>query len=167
MVYLPFSMASETTAQKWKRLGAIGLATGGLSGYLPLAPGTWGSLVAAAIWWLTGPWNVFFHLILCAALLVAGAWASQRACDYWGEQDSGKIVIDEIVGMLLTVIGMPVTGYWLASGFLAFRFFDIVKPPPARFFDSRVHNGWGVMLDDVIAGIYGNILLQLMLRATL
>lgn len=158
---------NETQAERWKRRGAIGLATGGYTGYLPVAPGTWGSCLAAAVWWLTGPWNVWLHLLLFGALLAGGAWASQRVCDCWREPDSGKIVIDEIVGMLLTVVGMPVTGYWLVSGFLVFRFFDIVKPPPAKFFDARVHNGWGVMLDDVVAGIYGNVLLQLMLRASL
>ena len=74
-------------------------------------------------------------------------------------------MIDEIVGMMITMVGVPVTPYWLVIGFVLFRIFDVVKIPPANIFDSRVKNGWGIMLDDVCAGIYGNILLHLMLRA--
>jgi len=81
--------------------------------------------------------------------------------------DSPKIVIDEIAGIMVTMIGIPLTGYWLFWGFILFRIFDITKPPPAKYFDSKVHNSWGVMLDDIIAGIYSNIILQLMLRTTI
>lgn len=151
---------------KVNRKGLIAFTTGLYTGYAPIAPGTWGSALAAALLWASGGIPVWFHLFLIAGLLVAGAWASQRIASEFGEQDSSKIVIDEIVGILITMIGIPFTGYWVTVGFLVFRFFDITKPPPAKLLDTKLKNGWGVMLDDAVAGIYGNILLHLMVRAS-
>jgi phosphatidylglycerophosphatase A len=153
----------------WKlrlqRIGTIGIATGGFSGYFPIAPGTMGSLVGAAIVWGIRDTSVVIQVILSVALLLIGVWASDKARQIFGQSDPSRVVIDEIVGMMITMIGIPVTPYWLFWGFLIFRILDIVKIPPASYFDTRVKSGWGVMMDDVWAGIYGNILLHLMLRA--
>lgn len=157
--------------QNWKprlqRLFVYWFATGGFVGFFPLAPGTMGSLVGVGIVWLMSgtPWWVL--LLLAVLLLGVGVWSAQELDKILGEKDSGHIVIDEIVGILITMIGIPVTGYWLFWGFMIFRLLDIVKIPPGNYFDERVKNGWGVMMDDVTAGIYGNLLLQLMLRAQL
>ena len=145
----------------------IAVATGGYAGYFPVAPGTAGSVVGLGVVWLLQNWPVFFQIVAAAGLAALGVYACTQANSIFKKVDSPRIVIDEIVGMMISMIGIPVTGYWLVVGFILFRIFDIVKPPPARYFDSRVKTGWGVMADDIAAGIYSNILLQLMLRATI
>ena len=154
----------------WKRRlqrgTAIALATGFLVGYLPVAPGTFGALAGLAIVWVLASSPLWVWIFLIALLTGLGVWASGEANRIIGE-DSGHIVIDEIVGILITMVGVPFTGYWVVCGFLLFRFFDIVKLPPSNIFDTRFKNGWGVMLDDIAAGIYGNLILRLMLRAEL
>ena len=105
--------------------------------------------------------------MLCITLCLIGVWLSAVASHIFNYQDPSRVVVDEIVGVMVTMIGMPVTGYWLLAGFLVFRVLDVIKPFPANIFDSRVKGGWGVMMDDVVAGIYGNIILHLMLKAQL
>jgi phosphatidylglycerophosphatase A len=143
----------------------ISIATGFFSGFFPVAPGTAGSLVGVAFVWLFRDTAIFFQVVLCLFLAGIGVWASQKAGQHFKVADSSHIVIDEIVGMMLTMIGIPVTRYWLVIGFLLFRFFDIMKFPPANLADQKLKNGWGVMLDDIIAGIFANVLLRLMLRS--
>ena len=156
---------------KWKsrsrEIGIVAIATGGFVGYFPFAPGTMGTLVGVLIVWGMKS-SPFWGLLLLAILLgAAGVWASGEANQIFGKADSGHIVIDEIVGFLLTMVGIPVTGYWLFWGFALFRLLDVIKVPPSNYFDERMKNGWGVVLDDVTAGIYANIILHLMLRAQL
>jgi phosphatidylglycerophosphatase A len=86
---------------------------------------------------------------------------------YFAKKDAPQIVIDEIAGMLIAMIGIPITGYWLLLAWLLFRFFDITKLPPANIFDSKFKNAWGVVLDDIVAGIYANIILHWALKASL
>lgn len=148
-----------------RKAGVLAVATGGFAGFFPLAPGTVGSAVASLFLWGVPTIPLWAHVLLAVALLVAGAWACDKVNQILGVVDASPIVIDEIVGILITMIGIPLTGYWIVCGFVLFRFFDVVKLPPANVFDSRVKNGWGVMLDDVVAGIYANLLLRLMLRA--
>ncbi len=136
-------------------------------GFVPFAPGTMGSLVGLGIVYLLGGVPFWVLILLAVALGAVGVWSAHQLDHILGVHDSGHIVIDEIVGILITMVGIPVTGYWLFWGFLIFRLLDVVKIPPANYFDERMKNGWGVMLDDVAAGIYGNLLLQLMLRAQL
>lgn len=148
-----------------KKILAIFIASGGFVGYFPIAPGTVGSLLALVfIWYLKSfSWMV---LALCSvALLVIGIWAAGETCQILKKKDASQVVMDEIVGMMVTMIGLPLTPYWLLVGFFVFRILDIVKPSPAKYFDEKVAGGVGVMMDDVIAGIYGNIILQLMTRA--
>jgi phosphatidylglycerophosphatase A len=89
------------------------------------------------------------------ALFAAGVWAAGEAETFFGRTDPGQVVIDEVVGQMLTFLVIPhATWKWLVGGFLLFRTFDIVKPFPARQAE-RIPRGWGIMLDDVIAGVYG------------
>jgi len=153
--------------QKLKNTSIVFLATGGFVGFIPIAPGTFGTLVGVALVWLCRDFSAWALTLLALVLGAAGVWICDEANRIFKKADAPRIVIDEIVGILVTMIGIPITGYWLVCGFVIFRFLDIVKLPPARFFDTQMKNGWGVMLDDLSAAIYGNIWLHLMLRAAL
>lgn len=148
-----------------RKLLVLFFATGAFSGYVPIAPGTAGSALAVALLWWMGQIPALALIGLSVALLVIGIWSAGEACQVLRKDDASQIVIDEIVGVFITMIGIPLTPYWLVVGFCVFRVLDIVKPPPAKYCDTKIHGGVGVMLDDVVAGIYGNILLHLMLRA--
>jgi len=128
---------------------AFGLGTG----LLRPAPGTWGSLlgVGIAAGLMPLPW---LHLFVLLVLIPIGIWLSQRATHLLGVHDHGSIVIDEIVGMLLTLLFIPLSWQTLLVGFLAFRFFDIVKPSPIGWLDKKVNGGLGIMLDDLVAGMF-------------
>jgi len=139
------------------------LATGCYSGYLPKAPGTWGSLVGLLLFYLLHTLSLPVYLAVVAGLLVVGSFAAGEAEKILDNRDPGVVVIDEIVGMLITMIAVPATAVNMILGFILFRIFDIVKPFPVNFFDQRFHGGLGIMLDDVVAGIYSLIILQLFL----
>ena len=148
-----------------KTFGALALATSGGVGYLPIAPGTWGTVVGVAMAWGMADWPVWSWFLVAALLTVAGSWAAGHACKVIGVADSGHVVIDEVAGFLVTMIAIPITPYWLVVGFVVFRILDIVKLAPASYFDQRVKNGWGVVMDDIVSGIYGNLLMHLMVRS--
>jgi phosphatidylglycerophosphatase A len=149
------------------------IATGAWSGYAPFAPGTFGSIVGlvascliCAPIWRRSP--VAFLLIF-AIVFVLGCWIAGRAELILGEHDSSKIVLDEVLGMVATMFlnptGMNRTGLIsLAAGFALFRIFDIIKPFPASLIDRRVRGGTGVMLDDMAAAVYANLVLQVARR---
>jgi phosphatidylglycerophosphatase A len=153
----------------WKtrlqRTGALAVATGGFLGFFPVAPGTVGSLAATLFLWGVPGIPLWAHLLLIGAVFGVGVWACDKACQILNKSDAQPIVIDEIVGILITMVGIPLTEYWLVCGFILFRLFDVTKLPPANYFDEKVKNGWGVMLDDVAAAVYANLILRLMLRA--
>lgn len=156
------------------RSPALLLASGLGSGLSPVAPGTAGSLLTLPLAWFLLPLGPGAVLGVSAALLFIGAWASTRAGAAWGKVDHGAIVIDEVVGQLIT-LALPLfilpelaDDYWLFMlGFALFRLFDIVKPWPARYFDLHCKNGWGVMLDDVVAGLMAGIVLTALSPALL
>jgi len=160
-----------SNARQWKaRLRnwfSIFFATGFGSGFIPLAPGTWGSLVGVGLVWKFWGESILIQFLWVLLLGALGIWVSGVTCQYFKKQDCQYIVIDEIVGLMITMIGIPITGYELVIGFLLFRFFDVVKPVPVNWVDRKLKNGLGVMLDDVVAGIYGNLIMHLMLRAKL
>lgn len=149
----------------FKKASVIAIATAGGAGFFPVAPGTAGSALAVVLLYFAGTMSVWLLTPILIALLLAGVWASGQANVYFREVDSGHIVIDEVVGLGITLLGIPINFYWLIIGFLVFRVLDILKPSPADYFNDKVKNGWGVMMDDVIAGIYGNLLLRLMMKA--
>lgn len=132
------------------------IATVGGAGYAPVAPGTCGTLVAVPIAWsLSGvPWWGFATIVVAVTLV--GVWAAQVADRAWGSHDSGRVVVDEVAGYLATVAFVDRADLTvLAVGFVLFRALDIVKPPPIRWIDEQVPGGWGVILDDVAAGVIG------------
>ncbi len=145
-----------------KRL-AILLATFGYVGYFPIAPGTVGSaaglLLFALVRWTGSPG---VEAAVAAALCAAGVWAGSAAEQHYGREDPGYVVVDEVVGMLVTLLFIPATVSVIVVGFLLFRLFDILKPPPARQLE-RLHGGFGIMFDDVCAGLYGNVVLRLLI----
>ena len=146
----------------------IFFATGFYSGYAPVAPGTAGSIVGLIfIWLFFGPlWkhSPALCLIVFAILFAISCWISDEAERLFDEHDSPKIVIDEVLGMAATMFGNPLTFPYVMLGFLLFRVADVIKPWPASWIDRHMRNGAGVMLDDLAAAIYANIVLQVIAR---
>ena len=135
------------------------------TGFSPFASGTVGTLAAIPLYLVLARLPLPLYLLTLAAFFFFSCWVSGRAEIVFGEQDSGKIVIDEVAGFLITMTAVvPFSWQRVAAGFLLFRFFDIAKIPPARYFDRRVKNGYGVVLDDVVAGLYACISLHLLTR---
>jgi phosphatidylglycerophosphatase A len=134
------------------------------TGFSPFASGTVGTLAAIPLYLALAPLPLPLYLLTLAAFFFFSCWVSDRAEVIFGEQDSGKIVIDEVAGFLITMTAVPLSWQGVAAGFLLFRFFDIAKIPPARYFDRRVKNGYGVVLDDVVAGLYACISLHFLTR---
>ena len=153
--------AARKTLSDRVRGPAVWIATCGGVGYLPIAPGTAGSVVAVAVTAALGvlpqtvPWLRLLLVGAAAVVLFIGIWTSTRAEAFFGKTDPHEVVIDEVAGQFLTLAAIPqVTWKWLALGFLLFRLLDIVKPFPARRAE-RLPGGWGIMIDDMIAGVYG------------
>lgn len=139
---------------------AKALATALGAGYSPIAPGTCGTIVAIPLAWALAPLLVWQFLIVTAAITALAIWAAHRADIAWGTHDSGRIVIDEVAGYLVTVAFVPRTSVAaLGIGFVLFRALDIIKPPPVRWLDQNLPGGWGVVLDDVAAGVMGAALM--------
>jgi phosphatidylglycerophosphatase A len=142
---------------------AILLATVGYVGHVPIAPGTAGSAAALLLFAaLRSAGSPALELAVIALLFTIGCWAGSVAEAHYGGTDPGFVVLDEVVGMLLTLVLVPVSWSGALIGFLLFRGFDIIKPFPARQCE-RMHGGLGIMTDDVVAGIYGNLALRLIL----
>jgi phosphatidylglycerophosphatase A len=130
------------------------LAFGFGSGLLPKAPGTFGTLVAIPIYLLLHPLSLLLYGFILLLALIGGVWICQRTSDDLGVHDHGGIVWDEIVGYLVGMAFAPSGWSWILIGFVFFRLFDILKPWPIRWIDHRVEGGLGIMLDDVLAGLY-------------
>ncbi|MCI5150206.1 MAG: phosphatidylglycerophosphatase A [Candidatus Electrothrix sp. MAN1_4] len=137
------------------------IATGAYSGYLPKAPGTWGSLIGVLLWSL-GLYRLAppAYVGMLGGLLVVGMAAAGSAEKIVDRGDPGLVVIDEILGQLITLALVPWHPLAALAGFVLFRFFDILKPFPVSWFDQHIHGGLGIMLDDVMAGIYAFLVLQ-------
>lgn len=141
----------------------MAIATGGGAGYLPKAPGTWGSLITIPLWLLLTRLDGMGYAIALGVVFVVGVISAGQAEKILDRKDPGVVVIDEIMGMLITLAGAPANPLVIGIGFLLFRIFDIAKPWPVRFFDRRINGGTGIMLDDVAAGLYSLGCLQLIL----
>jgi len=146
------------------------IATGAGTGHAPVAPGTFGSALGVALWWLAVveaglSWGVFLAGTL--AITAIGIWAAGRAEKLYGKHDDSRITIDEVAGQLVALAFLPLApGRELLVGggaFLLFRLFDIWKPQPARRFE-RLPGGLGVVADDLMAGVYANLCGQLLWR---
>ena len=142
---------------------AVFIATVGYCGYFPIAPGTVGSAAGLVfyvlVWWAQSP---LFEAGLILLLFAVGVWAGTTSERYFGGIDPGPIVLDEVVGMLITLAFIPVGIAGALIGFFLFRVFDVLKPFPAGRFE-KLHGGLGVMADDAMAAIYANIVLRLVL----
>lgn len=142
---------------------AVFLATVAYLGYFPVAPGTVGSaaglVVYLLVWWTHAP---VVEVGLIVVVFAVGVWAGTTAERYFGGIDPGPVVIDEVLGMLITLAFIPVGVAGALAGFVLFRIFDVVKPFPAGRLE-RLHGGLGVMADDAMAAVYANISLRLMI----
>ena len=146
------------------RLGLF-IATCGYLGYVPVAPGTFGSaaglVVLAAVRWSGSP---ALELTVIILLFAVGVWCANAAERHFGGVDPAPVILDEVVGMLITLAFLPVNVTGAVVGFLLFRLFDVVKPWPANRLEA-VHGGLGVMADDAMAGVYGNVAMRLLVVA--
>ena len=140
----------------------LALATWGGVGYLPYMPGTWGTLAALPLWYLlarSGPWGYGLGV---AVLMILGLMVAGPAQGYLGRTDHPAIVVDEVVGLLITLAGIPPTWTAAALGFIVFRTLDIFKPGPIRRFGAG-SGGLEVMADDVAAGIIGRVIMEIVM----
>jgi len=140
------------------------IATGFGAGYSPIAPGTAGSLLGLALFWPLQLAPLPIQVTVTVGAYVAGVAASTRLAQRLGRKDPGAAVVDEVVGMWLSLLFLPFTPATAASAFLLFRVLDVFKPWPARQLES-LPRGWGIMTDDVMAGVYANLVLRAGLRA--
>jgi len=153
------------TARTLRSRLAVAFASFGYVGFAPVAPGTVGAAAAIPFFILlrrTG--SAWLEVAVCAAIVVAGAWSARLTEQALGVEDPGPVVIDEVVGMLVSLLFLPGTWPVILAAFIAFRVFDIVKPWPAGRLE-HVPAGWGVMADDVMAGVYANLAVQVLLWA--
>jgi phosphatidylglycerophosphatase A len=140
------------------------LSTNAGLGCFPVASGTVGTLAGIPAFYLFAFLPTALYLATWFGLLFLSFWVAGQAGKIYGVADDGRIVIDELVGYLVTVAFLPFSWTNALLGFLFFRLFDITKVPPAHWFDRRLKNGFGVVLDDVVAGIYGALALRLCLH---
>jgi phosphatidylglycerophosphatase A len=165
-----------TAAGRWRRW----IVTVGGSGMSPVAPGTAGSLATALglglVYWAlrrarVGPSPLLWNLLLAAGILLFGALCvalGRWTIEYYGRKDPGACVLDEAAGICLTALFVPISPGWravwtLATVFAAFRVFDIIKLPPAKQLE-RLPQGWGILMDDLAASVYANVVCQVVLR---
>lgn len=140
---------------------SLALAELGPIGRLPAAPGTWGSLLAAlAAPWLFIPLSAWSRAFFLLALFLLGSWVAARSEAFYQRKDPGSVIIDEFLGQWIVCIPLQASSWpWLGLGFVLFRLFDILKPWPVKASEDWLPGGFGVMLDDVVAGIYGGLCL--------
>jgi len=137
---------------------ALAIATAFGVGYAPFAPGTFGSAAGLVVWWLV-PRSPLAQGLAIVAIFAIGSWSSGVAERHFGRTDPGPVVIDEVMGMLITLFLNPVGGWGVLGGFLLFRLFDVIKPWPSNRLEL-LHGGIGVMADDGMAAIYANLALR-------
>lgn len=135
------------------------IATLGPLGFAPVAPGTAGSLFAWLVCLVLRP-QIWLLLTMALSIFILGIYAADEAERRLGEKDSSHIIIDEVTGYMVAIIFLSPTILNLTAALIIFRLFDILKPPPIRYFEQRISGGLGVMFDDVLAGVYTNLVLQ-------
>jgi phosphatidylglycerophosphatase A len=145
---------------KFRDRAVVLLATGFTVGTIPFAPGTWGSLLGLPLWLAMAQLETAEAVACLLAVIGAAVWVADRAERVLGQKDAQCIVVDEVAGMLVGLAGVPVSALNFLCAFAIFRLLDIVKPFPARRIEQRLPGGWGVVLDDVAAGIYCNLLMR-------
>ncbi len=138
------------------------LATGIGTGYSPFAPGTLGTLVTIPIYYFLSEIPFPLYEITLSGFFFLAVWISEKAGAVLGKKDDPRIVIDEMMGFFITMLWVPRTALFIVAGFILFRFFDILKPFPIRRLE-KVRGGFGVVLDDSMAGIFANVILRLII----
>jgi len=160
------SGTSTGSAPRWARL----VATFFGAGRLRPGPGSWASAATVILWWVLTrgiplPWQAIAAALLAVAVVLCGIPAATRVARASGIKDPQFVVIDEVAGQLIALIAVPVSWKSLVAGFILFRGFDIVKPPPVRQLE-RLPEGTGIVVDDVAAGAYALLVMQVLLRYT-
>lgn len=150
----------QPSERRWHNHWVHFLAFGLGSGAAKKAPGTFGTLAAVPLYLLLAQLPLPLYLLTVFLAFVLGVYLCGQASRDMGVHDHGGIVWDEFVGFWIAMIALPVHWAWVVAGFILFRFFDIIKPWPIGWLDKRVHGGVGIMIDDVIAGIFAWIILQ-------
>lgn len=142
-----------------RRLGVF-VATFGYVGYVPVAPGTFGSAAALGLYALVRLADSrLVEAVAILAVVAIGVWSGTEAEAHFAGTDPGPVVIDEVAGMLITLFAVPASMAGVVVAFLLFRIADVVKPFPARRLED-LHGGWGIVLDDCMAGVYANLVLR-------
>ena len=141
----------------------VALATWGGVGFCPGAPGTVGTAAAIPLFVVLSllPHAIYLAILLVIALLAC--WVAGRAEKILDDKDSSVIVIDEVVGYLVAMALIPASWASVLVGFIVFRLFDIIKPPPIRFLEKSIPGGYGVVLDDAVAGVYAHVVVRIVL----
>lgn len=139
-------------------------ATGGGVGFLPGAPGTYGTVVAVLLYWAVSGLQPWHYALFTLVFSLFAVWVAGIAEESFQSHDSEKIVIDEIAGYLATLLFLPFQWKYAITGFVVFRVFDILKPWPIRVIDRTWKGGWGVVGDDLLAGILGCLVMQIAVR---
>jgi len=140
-------------------------ASGFFSGHIPFAPGTMGTIVAIPLYLLLINFvQGWWYAVAVVVLTLAAIWISGLAEKIYARKDPQQVVIDEIAGFMLTMTAVPPSAMYIVLGFILFRVFDILKPQPAGWINDRMRGGSGIVLDDIVAGLYANIILQFLYR---
>jgi phosphatidylglycerophosphatase A len=139
------------------------LATGFFMGYMPFAPGTFGTLIGMPLCYLMTRLDVGLALTGVVLFIFLAIWLASKAEKISKQKDPAHIVIDEIAGVLVAFVGLPFNLVTALCGFAFFRAFDILKPFPIRMLERRISGGSGIVFDDVLAGLYANLILRLVL----
>jgi phosphatidylglycerophosphatase A len=158
------AMTADDEGKAPSVLGSVAalVATGFGAGYSPIAPGTAGSLVGLLLYWPLRELPAVFQVGVLALAFLVGTAAATRVSHRVGIEDPGIVVVDEVVGMWASLLFLPFTVGTAALGFVLFRILDVVKPYPARDLEG-LPGGWGIMSDDLMAGVYANLLLRVAL----
>ena len=130
------------------------LAFGFGSGLAPFAPGTFGTLAAIPLYLLMQPLSLPLYLLITVVVCIVGIWICGKSSEILGVHDHSGIVWDEFAGYFITMIAAPTGWFWVLLGFALFRLFDIWKPWPISVLDKKVHGGFGIMVDDILAGVF-------------
>ncbi len=152
----------DQTSSRFRGLILFLASNGGL-GYAPVASGTFGTLLGIPFFYYLSHASFFIQFLTLIALIFLSFWVCEQAGHIFHEADDGRIVIDELVGYLVTTAFLPYSFGTAVLAFIWFRVFDILKPPPVSWFDREMKNGAGVTLDDVMAGIYAALVLRICL----
>ncbi len=131
----------------------VALATGFGAGYTPKIPGTVGTLVGGLLYFGLSTYSTTLYVLITIGLLLVGVWLCDQAATIFNREDPPQVVWDEMIGYLIAMAAAPRGLAWAVAGFVLFRFFDIVKPGPVGWADRRLMRGWGIMMDDAIAGL--------------